>query len=183
MTYVVRGLLALAVLPLLAALPRTAAAQQTGAPAKVAFVNMQRILSETPGYAQAESTFTKEMASYRSEFQQLQAKLDSASSAFESQATLLSPAARQSKRDELTQQQQQLETRGTELQQKIAQRNQELLEPLQTRAVAIIEKLRLAGGYAMVFDVSSQSNTIVTADRSLDLSDKAIAELKAPPGK
>lgn len=183
MTYVVRGLLALAVLPLLAALPRTVAAQQTGAPAKVAFVNMQRILAETPGYAQAESTFTKEMASYRAEFQQLQAKLDSASSAFETQATLLSPAARQSKRDELTQQQQQVETRGTELQQKIAQRNQELLEPLQTRVVAIVEKLRQAGGYAMVFDVSNQSSNIVTADRALDLSDKVIAELKAPPGK
>jgi len=182
MKYLVRGVCALAFLPLLAALPQRAAAQQPGAPAKVAFVNMQHILSETPGYAAAESTFVKEMASYRAEFQQLQAKLDSASSAFEAQATLLSPASRQAKRDELAQQQQTVEARGNELQQKVAQRNQELLEPLQTRVVAVVEKLRQAGGYAMVFDVSNQSSNIVTADRSLDLSDKVIAELKASPG-
>jgi len=180
MKYVVRGLLALALLPLFLALPSSAAAQQTAAPAKVAFVNMQKVLSETPGYAQAESTFAKEVATSRTEFQQLQSRLDSAAAAFQTQATLLSPAARQAKRDELQQQQGQMEQRGNELQQKMVQRQQELLGPMQDRAVAVIEKLRQAGGYAMVFDVSSQSSAIITADRSLDLSDKAIAELKTP---
>ncbi len=179
MKYVVRGL-GLALLTLIAVTPRQASAQQAAAPAKVAFVNMQRVLSETPGYAQAESTFTREVANYRTQFQQLQSQLDSAASAFETQSTLLSPAARQSKRQELQQRQTDLEQRGNELQQKIAQRNQELLEPLQSRVVAVVEKLRQAGGYAMVFDVSNQSNTIVTADRSLDMSDKVIAELKTP---
>jgi outer membrane protein len=180
MKYVVRGLLALALLPLFVVLPSVAVAQQTAAPAKVAFVNMQKVLSEMPGYAQAESTFAKEVASYRTEFQQLQSKLDSAAAAFQSQSTLLSPAARQAKRDELQQQQGQMEQRGNELQQKMVQRQQELLGPMQDRAVAVVEKLRQAGGYAMVFDVSNQSSAIITADRSLDLSDKAIAELKTP---
>ncbi len=181
MKYVVRGLLALALLPLFLALPSAAVAQQPAASsAKVAFVNMQRVLSEMPGYAQAESTFVREVASYRTEFQQLQSKLDSAAAAFQSQATLLSPAARQAKRDELEKQQGQMEQRGNELQQKMVQRQQELLGPMQDRAVAAIEKLRQDGGYAMVFDVSNQSSAIITADRSLDLSDKAIAALKSP---
>lgn len=158
-------------------------AQQAPASAsagRLAFVNMRRVLSETPGYAQAESTFVREMTGYRAEFQRLQASLDSAGQAFEQQATLLSPSARTTRRRELETQQQQLEQRGQELQQRATTRERELLDPIQTRVVGVIERLRAAGGYAMVFDVSAQTSTIVTADQSLDLSERVIAELKKP---
>ena len=44
----------------------------------------------------------------------------------------------------------------------------------------MIERLRAAGGYSIVFDVSTQANNVVTADKSLDLSEQVIAELKKP---
>ncbi|HLS48167.1 MAG TPA: OmpH family outer membrane protein [Gemmatimonadales bacterium] len=164
----------------LSAVPLMAQQAPSGAAAnRVAFVNMRRILSETPGYAQAESTFVREMAGYRTEFQRLQASLDSAAQAFEQQATLLSPSARTTRRQELQTQQQQLEQRGQELQQRATDRERELLDPIQTRVVGVIERLRAAAGYSMVFDVSAQTNTIVTADQSLDMSDRVIAELKS----
>ena len=155
------------------------AAQQTAASSKgVAFVNMRRVLAATPGYAQAETTFVREMSGYRGEFQKLQLSLDSAATQFEQQATLLSPTARAARRKELETRQQSLEQRGQELQQRAATRERELLDPIQTRVVAVIERLRASGGYSMVFDVSSQTNPVVTADKSLDLSDRVIAELK-----
>jgi Skp family chaperone for outer membrane proteins len=157
-------------------------AQQAPASAaanRVAFVNMRRVLAETPGYAQAESTFVREMAGYRTEFQRLQTTLDSSAQAFEQQATLLSQTARTARRRELETQQQQLEQRGQELQQRASTRERELLDPIQTRVVAVIERLRAAGGYSMIFDVSAQTNTIVTADPALDMSDRVIADLKA----
>lgn len=157
-------------------------AQQAPASAaanRVAFVNMRKVLGETPGYAQAESTFVREMAGYRTEFQRLQTTLDSSAQAFEQQATLLSQTARTARRRELETQQQQLEQRGQELQQRASTRERELLDPIQTRVVAVIERLRAAGGYSMIFDVSAQTNTIVTADPALDLSDRVIADLKA----
>ena len=89
----------LAVLSLLsagAALP--AVAQATPAGTRIAFVNSQKVLRETPGYAQAETTFTKELAGFRTEVQQLQAKLDSAAADFQQQGTLLSPSAREAAR-------------------------------------------------------------------------------------
>ena len=64
----------------------TAAAQQGGGGgggSKVAYVNTQAILKATPGYASAESTFTREVETYRAEVQKLQASLDSAASDFE----------------------------------------------------------------------------------------------------
>ena len=68
------------------------------APGRVAFVTMRRVLAETPGYAQAETTFVKEMAGHRAEYQKLQVSLDSAATDFEQQATLLSATARASRR-------------------------------------------------------------------------------------
>ena len=97
--------------------PPSLAAQQGGS-AKIAFVNTQAILKQTPGYAKAESTFTKELEGYRVEVQKLQATLDSAASDFDQQSVMLSPTQRAAKRKDLQAQQQKLEQRTQELQQR-----------------------------------------------------------------
>jgi outer membrane protein len=155
----------------------TAAAQQGGG--KVAYVNTQAILKQTPGYAQAESTFAKEVETYRSEVQKLQASLDSAATDFDQKSVMLSPTQRDAKRKELTGQQQKLEQRTQELQQKAATRERELLEPIQTKVNSVIEGVRAAGNYAVIFDVSAPNSGIVTADKSLDLTQRVIQQLKS----
>jgi outer membrane protein len=154
------------------------AAQQGAAP-KVAYVNTQAILKQTPGYVKAESTFTKELANYRVEVQKLQASLDSAASDFDQQSVMLSPTQRAAKRKDLQAQQQKLEQRTQELQQQAATRERELLDPIQTKVNSVIEGVRAAGNYAMIFDVSAPNNGIVTADKSLDLTQRVIQQLKA----
>jgi len=154
------------------------AAQQAGNP-KIAYVNTQAILKSTPGYVTAESTFTKELATYRVEVQKLQASLDSAASDFDQQSVMLSPTQRAAKRKDLQSQQQKLEQRTQELQQKAATRERELLDPIQTKVNSVIEGVRAAGNYAMIFDVSAPNNGIVTADKSLDLTQRVIQQLKA----
>jgi outer membrane protein len=154
------------------------AAQQAGSP-KIAYVNTQAILKQTPGYVKAESTFTKELAGYRVEVQKLQASLDSAASDFDQQSVMLSPTQRAAKRKDLQDQQQKLEQRTQELQQKAATRERELLDPIQTKVNSVIEGVRAAGNYAMIFDVSAPNNGIVTADKSLDLTQRVIQQLKA----
>ena len=154
------------------------AAQQAGNP-KIAYVNTQAILKSTPGYVTAESTFTKELATYRVEVQKLQASLDSAASDFDQQSVMLSPTQRAAKRKDLQAQQQKLEQRTQELQQKAATRERELLDPIQTKVNSVIEGVRAAGTYAMIFDVSAPNNGIVTADKSLDLTQRVIQQLKA----
>src|SRR3954464_289370 len=154
------------------------AAQQGGNP-KIAFVNTQAILKQTPGYVKAESTFTKELATYRVEVQKLQASLDSSASDFDQQSVMLSPTQRAAKRKDLQAQQQKLEQRTQELQQQAATRERELLDPIQTKVNSVIEGVRAAGNYAMIFDVSAPNNGIVTADKSLDLTQRVIQQLKA----
>jgi len=154
------------------------AAQQAGA-GKLAYVNTQAILKSTPGYAQAESTFTKELQTYRGEVQKLQSSLDSAASDFEQQSVMLSPTQRAAKRKDLEGQQQKLEQRTQELQQRASSRERELLDPIQTKVNTVIEGIRASGNYAMIFDVSAPNSGIVTADKSLDLTDKVIQQLKS----
>ncbi|HET6836850.1 MAG TPA: OmpH family outer membrane protein [Gemmatimonadales bacterium] len=154
------------------------AAQQAGTP-KLAYVNTQAILKQTPGYVKAESTFTKELANYRVEVQKLQASLDSAASDFDQQSVMLSPTQRAAKRKDLQTQQQKLEQRTQELQQQAATRERELLDPIQNKVNSVIEGVRAAGNYAMIFDVSAPNNGIVTADKTLDLTQRVIQQLKA----
>ncbi|MEO8090358.1 MAG: OmpH family outer membrane protein [Gemmatimonadales bacterium] len=157
--------------------PEALAAQQTGS--KVAYVNTQAVLKQTPGYVKAESTFTKELETFRVEVQKLQATLDSAASDFDQQSVMLSPTQRAAKRKDLQGQQQKLEQRTQELQQRAATRERELLDPIQSKVNSVIEGVRAAGNYAIIFDVSAPNNGIVTADKSIDLTQKVIQQLKA----
>ncbi|HQR18077.1 MAG TPA: OmpH family outer membrane protein [Gemmatimonadales bacterium] len=157
-----------------------AAAQQTAG--KVAFINSRMVLAAAPGYAKAESLYTSEVAGYRLEVQKMQASLDSAVQAFQQSSVVLSPSARTAKQKDLEAQQQRLEARMQELQEKAVQRERDLLEPIQQRVTSIVEGVRAAGGYAMIFDVGVQNSGIVAADRSLDLTQKVIDQLKAGGG-
>jgi outer membrane protein len=158
--------------------PAADAADAAGA-TRIGFVNIQAILKATPGYAKAESTFAKELDGYRSEVQKLQASLDSAAQDFEAQSAVLSPTQRTQRRKDLEGQQEKLQQRTQELQQKAASRERELLDPIQARVNSVIEGIRAAGNYAIIFDVSAPGNGIVTGDKSLDLTQRVLQQLQA----
>ena len=157
--------------------PELLVAQQGAS--KIAYVNTQAILKQTPGYVKAESSFTKELEGYRVEVQKLQATLDSAASDFDQQSVMLSPTQRAAKRKDLQGQQQNLEKRTQELQQSAATRERELLDPIQSKVNSVIEGIRAAGNYAIIFDVSAPNNGIVTADKGIDLTQRVVQQLKA----
>ena len=156
----------------------TALAGQGGL--KIAFVDSRLILQQTPGYTAADSQFTRELGSWRAEIQRLQASLDSAARDFEQSSVVLSPSARDAKRQDLIQQQQTLEQRAADLETRAATRQRELLDPIEQRVNAAIEQVRESGSYAMIFDVGSPGSGIVAADRSLDLTQVVIDELTKP---
>jgi len=153
----------------------TSALAQVGV--KIAFVDSRLILQQTPGYAAADSQFTRELGSWRAEVQRLQASLDSAARDFEQSSVVLSPSARDAKRQDLIQQQATLEQRAADLEQRAAQRQRELLDPIEQRVNAAIEGVRESGSYAIIFDVGSPGSGIVAADRALDLTQVVIAQL------
>ncbi|MFZ5623863.1 MAG: OmpH family outer membrane protein [Gemmatimonadota bacterium] len=152
---------------------------QATQPTRIAYVNTRQILAAAPGYAQAESTFTKEVEAFRAEVSRLQATMDSLVADFEQSSVMLSPTQRQAKQKDLQAKQEQFAQRTQELQQKAGQRERELLAPIQERVTAVIEGIRAEGNYAMIFDVNNPNTGIIAADKSLDLTQRVVQRLQA----
>lgn len=155
------------------------AAAQSGAGCKVAYVAAQPVLAQTPGYAAAESIWTREYEGYRAEIAKLTDSLNKDAAKFEESSAMLSPTNRDAGRKRLEAQQAALEARQQELSQRAAARRQELLAPIEQRVTAIIEGIRAENNITMVFDVSQQNSSILTADKACDLTQRVVDRLKA----
>lgn len=161
-----------------------AATQATAAQAKLAYLNSRAILAQTPGYAAAETLFSRELNASRDEVAGLQRTLDSAASDFETASVLLSPSVKQQRQQALVAQQQAVQQRQQELQAHMEARERELLEPLQNRVQTIINGIRAEYNYAMIFDVATMGGAMVAADPGLDITPLVIQRLQAaPPGR
>lgn len=155
------------------------AAHAQAAAGRVAYVAVQAVLQRTPGYTEAAATWDQELTGFQREMTQIQSRMDSATAAFEQQAVMLSASNRAAERKKLEEQGAALQTSVTQLRERMAERQRELLDPIEERVMAVIEGLRAEGNYAIVFDVSNQYNTVVAADKSLDLTPRAIERLTA----
>jgi len=172
----------LAFAALLAALvPSALAAQQNPCPPpmRLAYINSQLILANTPGRAEAESLFNREMVGWRAETQRLQAQLDSAIAEYNRTSVALTPSARQAREGEIRNLQTRAQARATELEQQATRREAELTAPIMQRVTAVIEGVRAEFNCAMIFDAGGGTNVLVTADRALDISPFIVQRLQA----
>ena len=145
----------------------------------VAWVNTGIIMQQTPGFAQAESTFAREFQGYQSELARLQTQMDSAVSEFDRSSLVLSPTAREQREQELRDYQQDMSNRAQQLQLQAQRRERELMQPIEERVSAVIEGLRAERNIGLVFDVADGASSIVAADRSLDLTPTVVQRLRA----
>jgi len=175
------------VVVLLAGLAAAPAVERTptppqGQPLRLAYINSQLILANTPGRASAESLFTREMAGFRTEVARMQQQLDSAVAEYNRTSLVMTPAAKTAREGEIRQMEQRTRQRASELEQQASTREQELTAPIMQRVNAVIEGVRAEFNYSMIFDASAQSGALVTADRSLDISPLIIQRLQAGAG-
>ncbi|MDO8665822.1 MAG: OmpH family outer membrane protein [Gemmatimonadales bacterium] len=175
------------VVVLLAGLAAAPAAERTpappqGQPLRLAYINSQLILANTPGRAAAESLFTREMVTFRTEVARMQQQLDSSVAEYNRSSLVMTPAAKARIEGELRQMEQRTRQRASELEQQASTREQELTAPIMRRVNAVIEGIRAEFNYSMIFDATAQAGALVTADRSLDISPLVIQRLQAGAG-
>ena len=152
-------------------------------PLKLAYINSSVILSNTPGRAQAESTFQRELTGMQQQVNVLQSQFDSAVSEFNRTSLVLSPSAKQQRQTELSQMQQRTQQQVQSLRDSASVREQQLMAPIMQRVQAVIEGIRAEGNYAMIFDAAAQGGSLIAADRALDLSPLVIQRLQAGAGQ
>lgn len=161
------------VLAALAAAP--AQAQQL----KIGYVNSQRILAETPAFADVRATLEREFTPLRAEIDSLEARLGRADQEYQAQAGTLTEAARQQRQQTLQQQLAAYQQRGQQIQQQLQTREQELVAPVMQRIRGVLEEVRRAGNYSFIID--PPDGLVVAVDPAVDVTNDVIRRLGGTP--
>lgn len=147
--------------------------------ARVGYVNSDQVIAEYEPAQEArqglEATRQESEAELRLLGQGWQAAVDE----YQQQAMTMTPEARQAREQELAGQQQALQNRTQELEIQFQERQAELLQPIMERVTAVIEEIRVEGGYALILDSASQA--ILAGDPALDLTQEVLNRLQADP--
>jgi outer membrane protein len=175
-----RGLIRAASLALIAgaALAGTASAQ---AAPKFGFINSAAILEQAPGRADAETRFKTEVGAYQAQLQRMSDSLQTMAAAFEREAPRLDSATRLARAKTIQDREVAYQTRARDMNAQMEKRQSDLIRPIMENIQKIIEQVRAEDGYAIIFDVASQSSVIVAADKALDITPKVLARVKASP--
>jgi Skp family chaperone for outer membrane proteins len=143
------------------------------------YVNTQAILPIAPGANEAQVAFQQELTGYEDEMRALGAEIDSLVSTYRRQEALLGQGAKEQKQQEILRKQQAARERQIELEQISEERRQTLLEPILDQVRAVIEEIRAANQYAIVFDVAEAG--VVAADPGLDITAAVLERLGVSP--
>ena len=143
----------------------------------IGLVNLETIMQQTPGYAEALQTFEEEFQPFEDEIQAMIQRRDSMIQEYERQQVVLSPTSRQEKETEIRDLQQRFEQRAQELQSRSQARERELVAPLEQRVQAIIEGIRAERNLGIVFDLASIQG-VAAFDRALDLTPLVVQRLQ-----
>jgi outer membrane protein len=177
-----RGLIRAGVLALIVgAASASSASAQAAATPKFGFINSAAILAEAPGRAEAENRFKSEVAAYQAQLQRMSDSLQTMAASFDKDAPKLDSATRVSRAKVIQDRETAYQTRARDLDQQMQTRQAELIRPIMENLQKVIEQVRAEDGYAMIFDVASQTSVIVAADKSLDITPKVLARVKAAP--
>ncbi len=175
-----RGLIRAASLALIAGtIVATSASAQTAA--KIGWINSAQILSEAPGRAEAETRFKNEVTAYQAQLQRMSDSLQTMAATYERDAARLDSATRVARAKVIQDRETGYRTRAQKLDEQMQTRQAELVRPIMENIQKIIEQVRAEDGYAIIFDVASQSGVILAADKQLDLTAKVMARVKAAP--
>ena len=148
---------------------------------KFGYVNSAKILADAPGRAEAENQFNTEVKAYQAQLQRMQDSLQLLAANFDKEAPKLDSAARETRAASIRAKEADYQKRAQTLDTQMQNRQAELVRPIMEQLQKIIEQVRSEDNYAMIFDVGSQTSVIVAADKSLDITDKVMARMKAAP--
>ena len=165
-------------LVLTAAVGGSAAAQTVP---KIGYVNSAAILAQAPGRAEAEAQFNSEVKAYQAQLQRMSDSLQLLAANFDKEAPKLDSATRETRAKSIRGKETDYQTRARQLDEQMQNRQAELVRPIMENLQKIIEAVRAEDKYSMIFDVGSQTSIIVAADKSLDITPKVLARVKAAP--
>ncbi|HET7373660.1 MAG TPA: OmpH family outer membrane protein, partial [Gemmatimonadaceae bacterium] len=137
------------------------------------------LMEAAPGRAQAESLLSKEGQGYQVQLQKLQDSLNTMLSNYQKAEPTLSAAAKDTRQKALQALETELQTKNQQFQQQFDARKNEVMAPITDLVKKVLDDIREEGGYAMILMNDPGQSIIVSADKNLDITDRAVSRLRA----
>lgn len=141
---------------------------------KIAVINIEDTLSNTPAGKRANEAFDKTRKKKQADLDKSQEELKKAAADLEKQAAVLKPDVLALKKSDLEKRFVALQQTYVKLERELAQDRTKLIQDLLKQAEPKIDKLAKAEGVSLIIDQSAT----VWADPSVDLTQKLNAEMK-----
>lgn len=157
-----------------------AAGAQAGAtaPVKVAFVDSRVIMERAPGRREAEALFQRETAPFEAQVKGMSDSLNGMIAAYQKKEPALSAADKEKEQKTIRDKQAEFQERTQKLQQQAQAKEAELVQPILDQVRKVLDEIRAEDGFAVVFDLSGATGSIVAYDKNLDITERVIARLK-----
>lgn len=177
---------------LLAQAPATAPA--TGAPAassaatgsgagKVAVIDLQKAITENADGKKAQEKFMAEFNKKQKDFEDKQKLLTDSQQKLQTQDKALSDAAKSDLAKQIDRLNVDLQRMNDDAQKELGDLQQQLFRPIAEKAQDVLKSYSNENGFAAVFDVSSQANSIIYFQDVADITTEIIRRIDSTPTK
>ncbi len=157
----------------LLALPMNLKAQE-----KIVYIDSYRIRLEYKEFQDAQTQFIKEVEQWNAEVDKGQKEIEALEADLTKQSLILSDAKKKEKQSEIDQKKADWQKAANDIfgpDGRAEKRNAELTKPLLDKINAVLEKIAIAEGYALILD--TVNGNIAYGKKDLDITDKVLEEL------
>jgi outer membrane protein len=136
-------------------------------------------MEAAPGRDSATAILTREGNAFEAQLAKLRDSVNARLTKFQKDEPTMAPAVKDKETKALQALEQELQTKNTQFQQQYDQRKQEVLAPITDMVKKVLDDLREEGNYSLILMNDPGQTPIVSADKNLDITDKAISRLRA----
>jgi outer membrane protein len=160
-----------------------AAAAAPASNGRVAVVDFQRAITENSDGKKAQEKFVAELTRRQKEFDEKQKSLTDAQTKLQTGDKALSDTAKADLAKTIDRLNTELQRMNDDAQKDLGDLQQQLFRPIAEKAQDAVKSYSTENGFAVVFDVSSQANSIIYRDDIADITTEIIRRIDAAPPK
>jgi len=166
--------------PILCLMAVAAAHAQTSC-TKIGYVNTSVLMEAAPGRIAAESLLNKMGDGFKAILAKEQDSAQKMLAAYQKNSATMTAATKDKSEKDLQAIENDLQAKQQTFQQQFNTRTEELMGPVKDVVKGVLDTIREEGCYAIIFDNAQGASGIVSADKNLDITDKAVSRLRATP--
>ena len=159
-------------------------AQAPAAPAgRVAVLDFQKAVTENADGKKAQEKFTGELSKRQKEFEDKQKAMTDAQTKLQNGDKALSDTAKSDLAKQVDKLNTDLQRMNDDAQKELGDLQQQLFRPIAERTQDVVKSYSTENGFAVVFDTSSQANSIIYVQDVADITTEIIRRLDATASK